>query len=222
MLPRLLQTGALLVAAALLAWTSLLFRKLRTTQHGMLWLLPKVSAGSFILETTVAGASGALLGVVTRSRSVAFAYALVTLVAGIPLLQTWRTPDIIADAFGTDAKGVARRYRVGRRLGIRLGSVPAPRVRRDIPFWTSAETGRTLVCDIWQPAIDVVPSGLGLIYLHGSAWTVLDKDCGTRALFSQLSAQGHVIMDVAYRLYPETDMVGMVGDAKRAIVWLKR
>jgi acetyl esterase/lipase len=28
-------------------------------------------------------------------------------------------------------------------------------------------------------------------------------------------------MDVAYRLYPETDMAGMVGDAKRAVAWLK-
>jgi acetyl esterase/lipase len=28
-------------------------------------------------------------------------------------------------------------------------------------------------------------------------------------------------MDVAYRLYPETDMLGMVGDAKRAIAWMK-
>jgi acetyl esterase/lipase len=49
----------------------------------------------------------------------------------------------------------------------------------------------------------------------------LDKDCGTRPLFSQLAAQAHVVMDVAYRLYPEVDMRGMVGDAKRAVAWLK-
>jgi acetyl esterase/lipase len=28
-------------------------------------------------------------------------------------------------------------------------------------------------------------------------------------------------MDVAYRLFPETDMLGMVGDTKRAIAWMK-
>jgi acetyl esterase/lipase len=28
-------------------------------------------------------------------------------------------------------------------------------------------------------------------------------------------------MAVAYRLYPETDIAGMVGDAKRAAAWLK-
>jgi acetyl esterase/lipase len=104
---------------------------------------------------------------------------------------------------------------------MRLGSVPEARVQRDIPFCTVPEVGRALLCDIWQPPAEVPPSGVGLVYLHGSAWTVLDKDCGTRTLFSHLVAQGHVVMDVAYRLYPETDIRGMVGDAKRAVAWLK-
>jgi acetyl esterase/lipase len=30
-----------------------------------------------------------------------------------------------------------------------------------------------------------------------------------------------VIVDVAYRLYPETDVVGMVADAKRAVSWVR-
>ena len=62
---------------------------------------------------------------------------------------------------------------------------------------------------------------VGRVYLHGAAWAVLDKDCATRPLFSHLAAQGHVIMDVANRLFPETDMPGMVADARRAVVWLK-
>jgi acetyl esterase/lipase len=28
-------------------------------------------------------------------------------------------------------------------------------------------------------------------------------------------------VDVAYRLFPETDMLGMVADAKRALAWLQ-
>jgi acetyl esterase/lipase len=99
--------------------------------------------------------------------------------------------------------------------------VPEARVQRDISFWTPPERERPLLCDIWQPAVEVPLSGLGLVYLHGSAWTLLDKDCGTRTLFRHLVAQGHVVMDVAYRLYPETDIAGMVGDAKRAVAWLK-
>jgi acetyl esterase/lipase len=64
-------------------------------------------------------------------------------------------------------------------------------------------------------------SGVAVIYLHGGAWYLLDKDTGTRPFFRHLSAQGHVIMDVAYRLAPETDMMGMIHDVKRAIHWLK-
>lgn len=57
--------------------------------------------------------------------------------------------------------------------------------------------------------------------MFGGAWYFLDKDVGTRPFFSHLSAQGHVIMDVAYRLAPETDMMGMLNDVKRAIAWMK-
>jgi acetyl esterase/lipase len=64
-------------------------------------------------------------------------------------------------------------------------------------------------------------SGLAFIYLHGGAWYFLDKDLGTRPFFRHLAAQGHVIMDVDYRLAPETDIMGMVNDVKRAIVWMK-
>lgn len=55
------------------------------------------------------------------------------------------------------------------------------------------------------------------MYLHGSAWYLLDKDYGTRPFSRHLAAQGHVIMDVAYRLCPEVDIYEMVGDVKRAV-----
>jgi acetyl esterase/lipase len=92
---------------------------------------------------------------------------------------------------------------------------------RDIPFWTIPGTDRKLLCDVWQPPEGVARSGLAFVYLHGSAWYLLDKDYGTRPFFRQLAAQGHVIMDVAYRLCPEVDIYGMVGDAKRAVAWMK-
>jgi acetyl esterase/lipase len=59
------------------------------------------------------------------------------------------------------------------------------------------------------------------VYFHGSGWYILDKDFGTRPFFRQLAAQGHVIMDVAYRLCPEVDIHGMIGDVKRAVAWMK-
>lgn len=91
----------------------------------------------------------------------------------------------------------------------------------DIPFWTIPGTERQLLCDIWQPAHGSRQSGLALIFFHGSAWYLLDKDYGTRPLFNHLVSQGHVVMDVAYRLCPEVDIFGMVGDVKRATTWMK-
>ena len=213
---------ALFVAALLLAWTSLTYVKLRTTRNGMLWLLPKLSAGEFSLEAALVGVAGVLVGIISGRRSVAVGYALVALVPGFHVLRTWRTPEVLTDAFGAvDPPQERRRSLVGRRWGAHLGQVPEARVQRDIAFWTPPGTGRPLLCDVWRPAEGVPASGLGLVYLHGSAWTLLDKDCGTRTVFRRLVAQGHVVMDVAYRLFPETDIAGMVADAKRAVAWLK-
>lgn len=104
---------------------------------------------------------------------------------------------------------------------LRLPVSSAFKLTRNISFCEIPETGRPLLCDIWQPAQHIEHSGLAFIYLHGSAWSVLDKDFGTRPLFQHLASQGHVIMDVAYRLFPETDMTGMVNDVFRAISWMK-
>jgi acetyl esterase/lipase len=110
---------------------------------------------------------------------------------------------------------------VGRRWTGRLPSSPEPRLRQDVAFAKVPGTNRVLLCDVWQPPAGVRPSGVAVLYLHGSAYVVLDKDCGTRPLFRHLAAQGHVVIDVAYRLFPETEVVGMVADAKRAVAWVR-
>ena len=106
-----------------------------------------------------------------------------------------------------------------------ISPAPHPRWTRDVIYWKLAQpqsgTVRPLLCDIWQPPQGVTPSRLALIYCHGGGWRGLNKDIGTRPIFRYLAAQGHVVMDIAYRLWPETDLYGMVGDVKRAIVWLK-
>ena len=107
------------------------------------------------------------------------------------------------------------------RYVLRLPNPPKPIFDRNIIFYTIPDADRHLFCDVWQPPKKVKHSGLAFIYLHGSAWTALDKDFGTRTFFRHLAAQGHVIMDVAYRLFPETNFMGMVHDAKHAIAWMK-
>lgn len=108
-----------------------------------------------------------------------------------------------------------------KRYVFRLPESPEPILHQNISFHTIPGTNRQLLCDIWQPPQNIKKTGLAFIYLHGSAWVVLDKDYGTRKFFKHLVQQGHVIMDVAYRLFPETDFMGMVHDAKHAIAWMK-
>jgi acetyl esterase/lipase len=106
------------------------------------------------------------------------------------------------------------------RAGWRLPTVAEPRFEQDAVYHTYPD-GTRLRCDIWQPLAEVVPTGVALIYLHGSAWHYSDKDFLTRTLFRHLASQGHVIMDVAYRLCPDTDLGGMLSDAKHAVAFLK-
>jgi acetyl esterase/lipase len=44
---------------------------------------------------------------------------------------------------------------------------------------------------------------------------------GTRPLFCRLASQGHLVLDIDYTLAPVAGLPGMVGDVKRAILWLK-
>ena len=115
----------------------------------------------------------------------------------------------------------SRRYYLSKPYVFLLPNVPEPILQRNISFYTVRGSNRKLLCDVWQPPKHITHSGLAFIYLHGSAWTHLDKDYGTRTFFKHLASQGHVIMDVAYRLFPETDFMGMLHDTKHAIAWMR-
>jgi acetyl esterase/lipase len=136
-----------------------------------------------------------------------------------------RYPANFEKAFGPDWESrihpAQKKFFLPLRYTLLLPAVPRPRLEKDIPFATIPGSSRQLLCDIWQPPAGVSSTGLAFIYLHGSAFYLLDKDCGTRPFFRHLAAQGHVIMDVAYRLSPETGLMGMINDVKRAILWMK-
>jgi acetyl esterase/lipase len=103
---------------------------------------------------------------------------------------------------------------------LKMKTSPELSFEQDIPFWTIPDTDRQLLCDIWRPG-DGDISGLAFVYLHGGGWAIGDKDSFTRPLFRHLVAQGHTVMDVSYRLCPEVDIYGVLGDVKRAIAWMK-
>lgn len=64
--------------------------------------------------------------------------------------------------------------------------LPPARCELDHPFWTIPGTTRVLLCDLWQPPLDVPSSGLAVIYLHTGEWHFADKNFGTEPLFRQL------------------------------------
>ncbi|MCC7359921.1 MAG: alpha/beta hydrolase [Anaerolineales bacterium] len=111
---------------------------------------------------------------------------------------------------------------LAQRWTWKLAAAPGAHVERDLVFATVPGSERDLLADIWSPPDGVAPSGLGFIYLHGGGYSAFDKGGPTEFWFRHLAAQGHVVMDVSYRLIPETNVPGMQGDVKRAIAWLKR
>jgi acetyl esterase/lipase len=131
-----------------------------------------------------------------------------------------------AEAFGADwQERIPSQLKGGmlaRRWTLNLPVAPGAHVERDVAFATIPGTDRKLLADVWSPPDGVAPSGLGFIYLHGGGYAAFDKGGPTEPWFRHLAAQGHVVMDVSYRLIPETNVPGMQGDVKRALAWLKR
>jgi acetyl esterase/lipase len=193
---------------------------------GWFVLAPKLTAGALSPIWAIMGTVGAVMGWVYQ----AFWAVPLGILGTAPMIwYVWRcTRDHkgFNRAFGVNwsdhispeqaKKMVKRRW----SLYLNMKAFPEPIWERDIPFWTTPDTQRKLLCDIWRPG-DGNVSGLAFIYFHGGGWAAFDKDFGTRPFFRHLVAQGHTVMDVAYRLCPEVDMYGMMGDVKRAIAWMK-
>jgi len=204
----------------------MLFLQLRWPAPALWFLKLYVSALSPWFALT--GSLSAIAGVATGSVFISLIGIYVALIFLVHILRVTRPPGFSVSfdqAFGLHWESLINpeqknHFLPSRRIA-RLPAVPNPRMEQNISFATVPGTDRKLLCDIWQPPSTIAPSGLAFIYLHGSAWYLLDKDLGTRPFFRHLAAQGHVIMDVAYRLAPETDMMGMINDVKLAIAWMK-
>ena len=213
------------VAVVLLLLTALLYLPVQWRPVGLYLMVFKVFAVAFTPFIALAGVALAVVGIVLGSWWVGVPAAFAGLGAGVVAVRL--------DAVRVDLSPVVgagweeripeerQRRMVGRWWRGRLARDPEPRVRRDVLLATLPENGRGLLCDVWQPPDGTPASGVAVVYLHGSAYYILDKDVGTRPMFRHLAAQGHVVVDVAYRLFPETDVPGMVADAKRAVAWVR-
>jgi acetyl esterase/lipase len=222
-----MKTIARLLAFMSVVASSLLYVRIRAPINplrGSLWIL-RLLAEAMTPFTALSGTVAAAIALQARSPVGLLTGALGAVVAARDVRQVTAPHAGFAQTFGVAwERDIAPEQQSGmlqRRWSWHLPAAPEPRWQRDVPFWTLPDADRRLLCDLWQPPPGVALSGLAFVYLHGSAWFLLDKDFFTRLFFRHLAAQGHVVMDVAYRLYPETDMLGMVGDAKRAIAWMK-
>ena len=206
--------------------SSLLFIRLRWPAPALWFLKLYVSALSPLFA--LIGLLSIIVGLTTGSVFISLIGFYNVLVFSVHIFIVTRPPGSSSNfekAFGFQWEDkinpeIKNHFLPGRFL-LKLPAVPKPRLEENISFATIPDTDRKLFCDIWRPPSTVTQSGLAFIYMHGAAWYMLDKDLGTRPFFSYLAAQGHLVMDVAYRLSPETDMLGMANDVKRAIVWMK-
>lgn len=178
--------------------------------------------------------------------------AVAALLGGVTGLLGWRRGDRLSAVTGAAAAAVSLGYvrRVTRprdplaaafgpnwpeRIPRRLRGALLP--RRWMPLWWERPlahwqrnvvisehdtAGYRLLADVWTPPDDVPRSRLGIIFLHGGGWRYGRKDMFSRHFFRHLAGQGHVVVDLAYTLYPRAGMPGMVADAHRAVAWLKQ
>jgi len=203
----------------------LLVVNLKSPLGVMVWF-PKLAAGALSPIWGVLGAAGTVIGLVYGAF---WTLPMGILGASIMVFYGWRCTkehNGFEEAFGSGwedkipPEAVRKMVQKRWKLFLKTNASPEPVWERNVPFWTIPGTDRQLLCDVWRPA-DGDVSGLAFIYLHGSGWYLFDKDFGTRPFFRHLVAQGHTVMDVAYRLCPEVNIYGMIEDVQRAIVWMK-
>ncbi len=107
--------------------------------------------------------------------------------------------------------------------------MPRPRLKpvweRDMVYFTvpaaDGQPETPLHCDLWLPPESIPATGISIIYVHGGGYYTTAKDFGTRAFFRHLVNQGHVAMDINYRLAPQATMFDMLADVQHAVAWMK-
>lgn len=218
----------MIVLAAILSGISLLLSILFPIQLKAINSIyfAKLAAGAFSPIWAIMGVVGSVIGWVYDALWIV---PMGILGAGMMVWYIWRCTrghQEFEEAFGSGWKDQIPPQQIKKMVKrrwswfLKMKASPEPSWERDIPFWTIPGTDRKLLCDLWHPAEGNV-SGLAFIYFHGGGWTAMDKDFATRPFFQHLVAQGYTVMDVAYRLCPEVDIYGIMGDVKRAIAWMK-
>ena len=195
--------------------------------HFLLWL-PKLLADALSPVLAVWHLIVALVGLKRRDWLLVLIGGMATAVS-IKHFTDVTTPHEkeFTEAFGSDWQSQIPRTiqpnLAAHRWRPILKQQPRGAIERNIEYGSNPDTADDirLFADIMHPPENVNPSGLALIYVHGGGWAYGKRNISKFPYFRQLSAQGHLIMDIDYTLNPKTSVPGMVMDVKRAIIWLK-
>jgi acetyl esterase/lipase len=217
-LSRILGVGTAVLSALTLV-------RVRTPWQMVLLYLPKLVASACSPFLALAGGVGALLGLACKDPASTVGGVAGALLAARYVARVTAPHAAFAQTWGPDWPSRIPLTLRARMAPTRYRFLPPapPQVpwERNVRIGTHHETGVPLLADVWQPPSGVPPTGLALIYLHGSGWHLQDKDFATRPFFRRLAGQGHLVVDVAYTLAPQARLHGMLADVKRAIAWTK-
>ena len=210
-------------ASALLSFVALI-RPPDTARALFTWL-PKLLGGALSPILGLTSALGALVGLRRRDPKLVAAGLVGAGLAARHVKDIAGAQGDFAAAFGSDwqdrVPAAWRQRLMPRRISL-CARRPKPTILQfDVPYGENPATGDELLADLWQPAAGTPRTGLGLIYVHGGGWRIGDKDEWTRPLFRRLAGQGHVVLDVAYTLWPKADIPAMVSEVKQAVLWMK-
>jgi len=191
----------------------------------IIWV-PKVVSATFTPVLLGVNAVGMLLGFFRRQWLWIGAGAVGTSLSLHYIYQIQKATPAFDRYFGDDWETrVPPELRPGilpRRWSMLLRA-PADVPREfNVSIGKSPSTGRDILANIWLPPEDVQPNGAALIYVHGGAWVYGDKDDTRRPAFRHAAAQGYLVLDVAYTLWPESTLPDMVKEVKMAVLWLKQ
>jgi len=192
---------------------------------GILLWVPKLFAGALSPIIGIICGLGAILGLTRKNWKLAGTGILgaglaAKFIADIPTSQ-----DQFETAFGSDWQEriptSLKPYLMPRRWSLLTKAPGDVEFQRNVVIGKNSKTGKVLLADLWQPQPGTPRTSLGVIYAHGSGWRVGDKDLGTRTFFQRLAGQGHVILDIAYTLWPQADIPTMVTEVNQAVLWMK-
>jgi acetyl esterase/lipase len=200
---------------------SLFLRPARNSMKLFLWT-PKLLGAALSPFIRLTSVFGALLGILRGDWKLVGAGILGAGLANKFITELPNIDDQLVDAFGSE--------RVADKFDHRHAAVYESRnqptlagidFQRDVICGYNRQSSSSLLADLWQPGDETPRSGLGVVYAHGSGWRVGDKDLLTRHLFQRLTSQGHVVLDLAYTLWPDCDLPSMVSEFNQGILWLK-